>query len=734
MPDDFAGHIEDTRLADALRERYLAYALSTIMSRSLPDVRDGLKPVHRRLIYAMYQLRLDPASGFKKCARVVGDVIGKFHPHGDAAVYEALVRLAQDFAVRYPLVEGQGNFGNIDGDNPAAMRYTEARLTQVAQALLRGIDEDAVDFRPTYDGEEQEPVVLPAAFPNLLANGASGIAVGMATSIPPHNVGEICSACLALIRNPNATTADLLKLLPGPDFPTGGVVVESAETIRTAYETGRGGFRIRAKWNIEHGKHGTWQIVVTELPYQVAKSRLVEQIATLLEARKLPLLADVRDESTTEVRLILEPRSRSVDPNALMEMLFRATALESRFTLNMNVLDANRTPRVMNLREILRAWLEHRHQVLIRRFHHRLAVIAKRLEILEGFLAVFLNLEEVIRIIREVDEPRPALMHRFSLSEAQAEAVLNMRLRSLRKLEEMEIRKEHKALSKEARTIEALLADEKKRWAEIAQELEALQKAFADPRRTQFGPPPEPGEVAVETYIEREPLTAILSEKGWLRAVRGHLDSDAELKFKEGDRLRALVPCESTDRLCLIGTNGRSYMLKASELPRGRGDGQPVRLLAALSNADDVASFFVWREEQRYLLVSSAGRGFLIRGKDLASEKRTGKQVFHLKPGEEAALCLPAEGDHVAIIGTHRKLLIFPLEEVPELARGAGVALQKYRDASLADAKVFWWKDGLSWKIGGKERVEMDLAPWRGARGQAGRLPPAGFPRSNRFG
>lgn len=737
MPDDLSGTIQDTPLADALSERYLAYALSTIMSRSLPDVRDGLKPVHRRLIYAMHLLKLDPAAGFKKCARVVGDVIGKFHPHGDAAVYEALVRLAQDFAARYPLVEGQGNFGNIDGDNPAAMRYTEARLTEVARALLAGIDDDAVDFRPTYDGEEHEPTVLPAGFPNLLANGAAGIAVGMATSIPPHNAGEVCAAAAHLARDPAATTAALLAHMPGPDFPTGGTLVEDPAAILHAYETGRGGFRLRAKWEVERGKNGTWQIVVTEIPYQVQKARLIEQIAELLEAKKLPLLGDVRDESTERVRLVLEPKSRGVEPEVLMETLFRATALEGRFPLNMNVLTADRTPMVLGLRGVLRAWLDHRHEVLVRRSRHRLAAIERRLEILEGYLAVFLNLDEVIRIIREEDEPKPRLMERFTLTELQAEAILNMRLRSLRRLEEMEIRREHKGLTRERKELTALLGKESLRWARIADELEETRKRFGagalGDRRTVLGGPPTAATVDFEAIVEREPITVVLSEKGWVRALRGHLADGAELKFKDGDALRLLLPCQTTDRLCLFGTNGRAYTLRAGDLPRGRGDGQPIRLLAELGNEDDVAALFVWRDGVRWLVASKAGRGMLVRSDDLLAEKRTGKQVLNLKPGDEALICLPAEGDHLAVVGEGRKLLVFPLEQVPELSRGAGVVLQKYKDGGLNDAKVFRLADGLTWRLGEKTRTETALGEWIGERGQVGRMPPSGFPKSGRF-
>ncbi len=737
MPDDLIGKIADTPLAEALSERYLAYALSTIMSRSLPDVRDGLKPVHRRLIYAMHQLRLDPASGFKKCARVVGDVIGKYHPHGDVAVYEALVRLAQDFAARYPLIEGQGNFGNIDGDNAAAMRYTEARLTEVAQTLLSGIDDDAVDFRATYDGEENEPLVLPGGFPNLLANGAAGIAVGMATSIPPHNAGEVCTAAIHLIQHPDASTAELLAHMPGPDFPTGGTLIEDPAAILQAYETGRGGFRTRAKWEVERGKHGAWHVVVTEIPYQVQKARLIEQIAELLEAKKLPFLGDVRDESTEHVRLVLEPKSRGVEPEVLMETMFRATALESRFPLNMNVLTADRTPLVLGLRGVLRAWLDHRHEVLVRRSRHRLAAIERRLEVLDGYLAVFLNLDEVIRIIREEDHPKPALIARFTLTDLQAEAILNMRLRSLRRLEEMEIRREHKSLSKEQREVEALLKDGGRRWRKIEGELAAVRDRFGDgllgARRTVLGEVPLAIEVDADSLIEREPITVVLSDKGWIRGVKGHVAEGTELKFKEGDKLRLLVPCQTTDRLCLFASNGRAHTLRAGDLPRGRGDGHAIRVLAEMGNDDDVAALFIWRDGLRYLVASSASRGFVVAAADLLAEKRTGKQVLNVKPDEVALLCIPAEGDHVAVIGTNRKLLVFSLVEVPELSRGSGVLLQKHREGKLADAKVFRIADGLTWRLGEKTRTETGLRDWIGSRGQAGRMPPSGFPKTGRF-
>ena len=738
MPDDLIGLIQETHLKDALSERYLAYALSTIMSRSLPDVRDGLKPVHRRLIYAMHQLRLDPAAGFKKCARVVGDVMGKYHPHGDASIYDAMVRMAQDFAARYPLVEGQGNFGNIDGDNPAAMRYTEARLTLVAQAMLAGIDEDTVDFRPTYDGEESEPIVLPGAFPNLLANGAAGIAVGMATSIPPHNAGEICAAAIHLIQNPAATTADLLRHMPGPDFPTGGVLTEDPAAILTAYETGRGGFRLRAKWAVEKGKHGTWQIVVSEIPYQVQKSKLIEQVAQLMEDKKLPLLGDIRDESSDIIRLVLEPKTRGVEPEVLMETVFRATALESRFPLNMNVLDATRTPLVMPLRDVLRSWLDHRHEVLVRRSNHRLAAIERRLEVLDGYLLVYLNLDEVIRIIREEEHPKPRLIDRFSLTDVQAEAILNMRLRSLRRLEEMEIRKEHKSLTKELKDLRTLLKDDRLRWARITEEIEDTRKKFGSGplgnRRTELGSAPAAVEINTDSFVEREPITVILSDKGWIRAVKGAVAEPGELKFKEGDKLRLLLPCQTTDRLTLLATNGKAFTLKAADLPRGRGDGQPVRLLAELTNEDDIAALFVAGEGARYLIASNTGRGFIVPAAELVAERRTGKQVLNLKAKEEAALCVPAEGDHVAIIGENRRLLVFPLDQVPELGRGSGVILQRYKDGGVSDMKIFRLADGLTWKLGDRMRTEADLRPWLAERGSAGRLPPNGFPRTPKFG
>jgi topoisomerase-4 subunit A len=743
MPDDVILLPQDgevpTNFSAALSERYLAYAMSTITARSLPDVRDGLKPVHRRLLWAMHQLRLDPTGGFKKCARIVGDVMGKYHPHGDASIYEAMVRLAQEFAARYTLVEGQGNFGNIDGDNAAAMRYTEARLTAVAQALLEGIEDNAVDFRATYDGEEQEPIVLPAAFPNLLANGAAGIAVGMATSIPPHNAGELCAAAIELIRNPKAEVDDLLRHVPGPDFPTGGILVESPEAVREAYVTGRGGFRIRARWEKEALKNGTWQVVVSEIPYQVQKSRLIEQIAQLLEEKKLPLLADVRDESTDIVRVVLEPKNRTIDPAMLMETLFRATQLENRISLNMNVLDASRTPQVMGLKQVLRAWLDHRHEVLVRRSQHRLDAIARRLEILDGYLIVYLNLDEVIRIVREEDHPKPALVAAFGLTETQAEAILNMRLRALRKLEEMEIRKEHKKLSTEQKSLQGLLASETKRWNKIADEIAATREKFGEDteigrRRTTLDAAPAAVVIDERAFVEKEPITVILSEKGWIRALKGHVPPENEQKFKEGDKLRFFLHAQTTDRLCLFATNGKCFTLKADTLPRGRGDGQPVRLMVDLGNEDDVVTLFVWQEGVKHLVASTEGRGFVVKSEDLLAEKRTGKQVLVVDSGQEAACLIPVDGDTVAVIGENRKLLVFPLEQLPEMTRGRGVTLQGYRDGGMADVKVIHATAGLSWKVGERVRLETDLTAWRGNRAGAGKPPPHGFPRNNRFG
>ena len=741
-----AGEIRDVRLSDVLEQRYLSYALSTIMSRSLPDVRDGLKPVHRRLLYAMRQLRLDPDSGFKKSARVVGDVIGKFHPHGDQAIYDAMVRLAQDFSLRYPLVDGQGNFGNIDGDNAAAMRYTEARLTEVATALLDGIDEDAVDFRPTYDGEVEEPVVLPAAFPNLLANGSQGIAVGMATSIPPHNAGEICDALLHLIKTPKATIAKLVELMPGPDFPTGGVLVEDRANIVEAYKTGRGAFRPRARWEEERLKGGTYQVVVTEIPFQVQKSRLIEKLAELMSARKLAMLGDVRDESTEAVRLVLEPKSRNVDARVLMESLFRQTDLEVRIGLNMNALDADNTPRVMSLREVLRAYLDHRRVVLVRRTRFRLDKIARRLDVLAGYLIVFLNLDEVIRIIREEDDAKSVLMKRFKLNDAQVEAILNMRLRALRKLEEEGIRVEHAALSAEQADLKKLLKDADKAledggriWAAVAGQVKATKKAFGahtalGKRRTELGEAPEDVVVPLEAVIEREPATILCSAKGWVRAIKGHVEDASDAKYKEGDRARFALHAHTTDKLLVFATNGRLYTLGVDKLPGGRGYGEPVRLMIDLPNDQDVVALFVYRAGQKLLVASSDGRGFVVGEDDVIAQTKNGKQVLNLADGVEAAACTPVDGDSVAVIGQNRKLLVLPLAELPEMTRGRGTILQRYKDGGLSDIATFTMAKGLSWTMGGgRTRTETDLKAWIGKRGGAGRLPPKGFPKTNKF-
>ena len=738
--------VRDVPLSDALGDRYLAYALSTIVSRSLPDVRDGLKPVHRRLLYAMRMLKLDPASGFKKCARVVGDVIGKYHPHGDSAVYEALVRLAQDFAVRYPLIEGQGNFGNIDGDNAAAMRYTESRLTEVAQALMDGLDEDSVDFRKTYDGEDEEPIVLPSAFPNLLANGASGIAVGMATNIPPHNAAELCAALRHLIAQPEATVAEIVNLVPGPDFPTGGVLVEDPASIRDTYETGRGGFRLRARWAKETLSHGLYQIVITEIPYQVQKSKLIERIAELMAQKKLPLLADIRDESTEDVRMVIEPRNRTVDAELLMEQLFRLSDLEIRFSLNMNVLDGNGVPAVLNLKQVLRHFLDHRHEVLERRSRHRLAKIKHRLEILDGFLICFLNLDEVIRIIREEDEPKAELMKAFGLTDVQAEAILNMRLRSLRRLEEMALRKEHEGLSAEGRDLEALLADPALRWARLDTEIAEIGAKFGEDtalgkRRTSFGTAGERVEVPVEAFIEKEPITVVLSQKGWIRAVKGHTEINGETKFKDGDELALTLQAQTTDKILFFATNGRFYTLVGDRIPRGRGFGEPLRLHLDLPNDAEIVAMRVHRTGGKLLIVSSAAYGFVVAEDGVVAQTRSGKQILNLNDGETAAICRPADsGDTVASVGQNRRLLVYPLAEIPEMTRGRGVILQKFKndglfkDGGLADIRVFDATAGLQWRTEAGVRTVPDMAPWQGKRAQVGKSVPPGFPRNLRFG
>ncbi|TMK29447.1 MAG: DNA topoisomerase IV subunit A [Alphaproteobacteria bacterium] len=734
------GEIRDVDFADALGERYLSYALSTIMARSLPDVRDGLKPVHRRILHAMHELRLDPGSGYKKCARVVGDVIGKFHPHGELAVYDALVRLAQDFSQRYPLIDGQGNFGNIDGDNAAAMRYTESRLSPVAQAMLDGIDEDAVDFRQTYDGEDREPIVLPARFPNLLANGAAGIAVGMATSIPPHNAGEICAALLHLIAQPKCSTAELVAHLPGPDFPTGGILVEAPESIAEAYATGRGSFRLRARWDKEQLSHGLYQIVVTEIPYQVQKGRLIEKVAALLEERKLPLLADIRDESASDVRIVLEPKNRNVDADVLMEQLFRLTELELRVPLNLNVVDALGVPRVMNLKEVLRAFLDHRREVLQRRSRHRLAAVARRMEVLHGFVVVYVNLDRVIKIIRESDDPKAEIMRRWKLTEVQVEAILNMRLRALRRLEEIGIKKELDTLGAESAELEKLLGSERRQWSVLAKEVKATQAEFGSDtplgrRRTLIGAAPVAVEIPVAALVEREPVTVLFSQKGWIRAVKGHNVNLADQKYKEGDGPRFAVPAETTDRLIVFGTNGRFYTLAADKLPGGRGQGEPIRLMIDLPNEHDIVALFPYRPGFKLLVASNDGRGFLVDGEEALAQTRAGKQVLTPASGARAAICVAAGGDTAAFVGENRRMLVVDLAEIPEMARGRGVILQRHRAGGLADAKVFAAAEGLSWRQGeNRTRTEFDLTPWRGARGAAGRSVPQGFPRSNRFG
>ncbi len=720
-----------------LEEKYLAYALSTITARSLPDVRDGLKPVHRRLLYAMLQLHLDPKSGYKKCARVVGDVMGKYHPHGDLSIYDAMVRLAQSFAVRYPLVDGQGNFGSIDGDNAAAMRYTEARLTDVAMALLDGIDEDTVNFRPTYDGLEEEPLVLPSAFPNLLANGSEGIAVGMATSIPPHNVGELCDALTYLIEKPDCAVRNLVTRIPGPDFPTGGVIVEPADSIRSAYETGRGSIRMRAVWKKEELSHGMYQIVITEIPYQVQKSKLIEDIAELFKNKKLPLLGNISDESAEEIRVILEPKSRTVDPEMLMESMFKVTNLETRFNMNLNVLNAQGAPVVMNLKEILQAFLAHRMEVLVRRSNFRLGKIAHRLEILDGLLIAYLNLDELIRIIRKEDEPKPIIMKKWSLTDLQAESILNMRLRNLRKLEEFEIKGEHAELTKEQKALKALLKSEEKRWERIGDEIKDIKLRFGGKnplgkRRTDFADAPVGKIIDIEAFVEKEPITILYSNMGWLRAVKGH-NYEEEIKYKEGDEERFRLEGQTTDKLLLMATDGRFYTVPCDKISRGKGFGEPVRLLIDLPPEDDIVGMCIFEPGRKFLVASTAGKGFIVESDDLVAQTKNGKQILNLPPGSKALVMSPAQGDHVAAIGENRKMLIFPISQLPPMKKGQGVMLQKYKDGKLSDAKVFKLKEGLSWTVGGKTRVETDLKPWVGNRADAGRLPPTGFPRSNKF-
>ncbi|RXF73968.1 DNA topoisomerase IV subunit A [Hansschlegelia zhihuaiae] len=729
-------------LRSALEERYLAYALSTITQRALPDVRDGLKPVHRRVLWAMRELKLDPGAAFKKCARVVGDVIGKYHPHGDQSVYDALVRLAQDFAQRWPLVEGQGNFGNVDGDNAAAMRYTEARLTEVARLLLDGLEEDAVDFRPTYDGSEEEPIVLPGAFPNLLANGSQGIAVGMATAIPPHNVAELVDAARVLLANPQAETDELLAHVKGPDFPTGGVIVDSASVIAESYRTGRGAFRTRARWQVEDLGRGTWVAVVTEIPWLVPKSRLVERLAELINERKLPLVVDVRDESTDEIRLVIEPRARQVDPVVMMESVFKLTELETRIPLNMNVLARGATPIVMGLKDALRHWLDHRREVIQRRAQHRLAAIVRRLEILDGLLIAFLNVDEVIRIVRQADDPKAELMAAFSLTELQADSILNMRLRSLAKLEEIEIRREHEKLTREGEDLRGLLASEAKQWKRVGKELDGLAKSFGPDtplgkRRTTFEAPPATAAADVaDAFVEREPITVVVSEKGWIRALKGHVADVSGLAFKADDRLKFAFPTETTAKLIVVTSNGKAFTLDAAKLPGGRGMGEPIRLMVDFDDGADIVGAFPHKAGARRLVVTTAARGFVVGEDQLLSSTRKGRQVVNLDDAQ-VLLFAEAAGDTVAIVGQNRKLLLFPISQVAEMARGSGVRLQRYKEGGVSDVKVFALAEGLSFTTNGgvaRRVLGEELRDWLGNRAEAGRLPPHGFPKSNRFG
>ncbi|MBX2833545.1 MAG: DNA topoisomerase IV subunit A [Micavibrio sp.] len=733
--------IIDQPFTELLSERYLSYALSTIMSRSLPDVRDGMKPVHRRLMYAMYQLKLSPTTPPKKSARVVGDVIGKFHPHGDTAVYDAMVRLAQDFAQRYPLVDGQGNFGNIDGDNAAAMRYTEARLTDVALLLLDGIEENAVDFRPTYDGSEKEPVVLPGGFPNLLANGSSGIAVGMATSIPPHNVAELCSAMEMILENKDVSVAELCTYVGGPDFPTGGTLVESAEDIVKAYETGRGAFRVRAKWEKEDLKQGQYQIVVTEIPYQVQKSKLIEKIAELITTRKLPMLDDVIDESAEDIRLVLVPKNRNVDPIVLMEALFRNTDLESRFSMNMNVLENGLVPRVMNLKEVLQHWMNHQKEVLVRRSQYRLEKVLHRLEVLEGYLVVYLNIDEVIRIIRFEDDPKAELAKKFGLSEVQVEAVLNLRLRRLHKLEEMEIRTEHDALSNERDELEKLIGSDARQWTRIKKQIAGLKKQFGEDtklgaRRTVVGKPPAPVAIDLEAaMIEKEPITIICSSQGWIKAMKGHGVKADDVKYKDGDKEAFVLEAQTTDKLLVFATNGRFYTLGCDKLPPGRGFGEPIRLMMDLPGDVDIAQLMLHKMGAKILVVATSGHGFIVPADDVLAQTKNGKQVLNVSGTVKAKLAAYVDGSHdmVAVIGQNRKLLVFDMEEMPEMGRGKGVILQKYKDGGVSDIKTFSQAEGLEFRYGAGISKVDDLTPWLGKRASAGKMPPNGFPKNNSF-
>ena len=730
--------IKDVHLAEELSTRYLSYAMSTIVSRSLPDVRDGLKPVHRRLLFAMRQLHLDPKSGYKKCARVVGDVIGKYHPHGDSAVYGAMVRLAQDFSVRYPLVVWQGTFGNIDGDGAAAMRYTEARLTEFAMALMEGLNEYAVDFRETYDGEEDEAVVMPPKLPNLLCNGSAGIAVGMATNIPPHNLSEVCDALLYLIDNPDCEIEPLVRRLKGPDFPTGGVVIDKFESILNTYKDGRGVFRIRAKWEKEDLGHGQYQIVVKEIPYQVVKSKLIEKIAELLFNKKIPLLADVRDESSHDVRIVLEPKNRTVDANLLMEHLFKQTELESRFNMNMNVLDSEGVPHVLDIKQVLKEFLNHRHIVLQRRAQYRLDKINARLEILSGYLIAYLNLDEIIRIIREEDEPKAVMMKEFKLTDNQAEAILNMKLRSLRKLEETEIKQEFDDLSSEKGELEALLGDEAKRWEALGNEIKLVKDKFGKKtalgrRRTEFAEAPADIEMPLEVLIEKEPITIILSQKGWIRCLKGHVDLNEDFKFKDDDALQTAIHAQTTDKIIIFDTAGKFYTFPANDIPSGRGFGQPLRLLLDLGLGESVCPLVAFDAGAKYVIASNTGRGFIVDQNHIIAQTRNGRKIMNLAEGEVAAFCRKVTGDTIATIGENRKLLVFKIEEIPSMARGRGVTLQKYKEGNMSDMQIFNAADGFIYNRAGGTKTETELLTWFGHRAQIGKLAPFGFPKSNKF-
>ncbi len=734
-------NIEGIELKDALEERYLAYALSTIMHRALPDVRDGLKPVHRRLLHVMRLLRLDPNTAFKKSAKIVGDVMGGYHPHGDQSIYDALVRLAQDFSSRYPLVDGQGNFGNIDGDGAAAYRYTEARMTEVASLLLEDLEDNTVDFRPNYDGTVEEPVVLPGAFPNLLANGSTGIAVGMATSIPPHNVAEICDAALHLIKTPGAGVDKLAQFVIGPDFPTGGIIIDKRDEITEAYRTGRGGFKVRARWQKEELARGGWHIVVTEIPYLVQKSKLIERIAELLNDKKLTLLGDVRDESAEDIRVVLEPKTRNIDPEVLMEQMFRNTELETRIPLNMNVLSGGKVPRVMSLKDVLREWLDHRREVLQRKSQFRLDAIARRLEILGGYLIAYLNIDEVIRIIREEDEPKPALMARFKISDVQAEAILNLRLRALRKLEEMQIQTENASLLKEQTGLNHLLGSEDMQWEHISENIKSLKEKFSKKtplgrRRTDFSEAPIIDIDLDQAMIEKEPVTIVCSEKGWIRAMKGHVEDETTLSYKDGDKARFIVRAQTTDKVMLFSSSGKFFTLEASKLPGGRGHGEPVRLLADIDAADAIVGLFIYQPGAKRLVASTDGDGFIVSEDECVANTRKGKQVLNVKTPAEALIWSPVDvnADHIATIGENRKMLIFKRDELSEMSRGKGVRLQKFKDGGLSDARAFNLKEGLTWANSSSRNWNVtDLAEWIGERAQAGRLPPRGFPKSNKF-